>query len=188
MVLGLGNPGPEYEDTRHNVGWAVLDRLAGALGCSFASRGRALVARSEVRAPDDEPVAVMLAKPITYMNRSGRAARDLLTDLDGRVDLLVVCDDFHLPLGRLRARSKGSSGGQNGLADVIAMVPDRDIARFRIGIGEPGRAPAEEFVLRPFKRGEAKEVEDMLERSADCVRGWLEHGDMQRLQRDANPA
>ena len=188
LVLGLGNPGPEYDGTRHNVGWAALDRLADGLGWSFGSRGRALVARGEVPGADAERVVALLAKPTTYMNRSGRAARDLLAELDGPVDLLVVCDDFHLPLGRLRARAKGSAGGQNGLASVIEAMGERDVPRLRLGIGDPGRAPAEEYVLRRFKRAEESEVELMLDRAAECLRGWLAHGDVNRLQQAANPA
>jgi len=187
LVLGLGNPGSEYDGTRHNVGWAVLDRLADGLGAAFAQRGRAQVARAQLPGPREQPVTVLLAKPTTFMNRSGRAARDLLADLDGPVDLLVICDDFHLPLGRLRARSKGSAGGQNGLADVIAMT-DRDVPRLRVGIGDPGRVPAEEYVLRPFKRGEQKQVEELLVQAAEALSEWLVHGDMARLQQAVNPS
>lgn len=198
MVLGLGNPGPEYDGTRHNVGFDVLDRIAARLGRPFLARGRALVARHSVSvpalsstggegaaAPDDE-IDVLLAKPTTFMNRSGRAARDLLSELTGRVDLLVVCDDFHLPLGKLRCRAKGSAGGQKGLESVIELTGGGDVPRLRVGIGDPGRAPAEDFVLRPFKRGEQDEAAQMLDRAAVAVEDWLKHGDLDRLMRDAN--
>lgn len=182
LILGLGNPGAEYEKTRHNVGFDVLDVVAERLGRSFLQRGRALVARGEV---GERPY--VLAKPTTYMNRSGRAARDLLGDLEGSVQMLVLCDDFHLPLGRLRCRRQGSSGGQNGLASILEMVPEgQQVPRLRLGIGEPGRMPAEDFVLKPFKRSEQAAAEDMLQRAADLVIDWLGDGDLDRLLNRAN--
>lgn len=202
--MGLGNPGAEYDGTRHNVGFEVLDRVAERLGRPFLTRGRALVARAVLPRPgasgaaaspacsesgddgEQGEVAVLLAKPTTYMNRSGRAARDLLSELDGPVELLVICDDFHLPLGKLRCRRKGSAGGQNGLSSIIELTGGGDVPRLRVGIGDPGRAPAEEFVLRPFKRGEREAVADMLDRAAMAVDDWLRHGDFDRLMREAN--
>lgn len=186
LVLGLGNPGDEYDSTRHNVGWAVLDRLADGLSLSFSARARALVARGSVSAADGQAVHVLLAKPTTFMNRSGRAAKDLLAEIPGPVDLLVVCDDFHLPLGRMRARARGSAGGQNGLASVIEALLGQDVPRLRLGIGDPGRMPAEEFVLKPFKRAELPEVDELLSQASAHLRAWLGHGDLGRLQRDAN--
>jgi len=198
LVLGLGNPGPEHDGTRHNVGFLVVDRIAECLGRPFLTRGRALVARHTVSVPApaspvgegggaaEDEVNLLLAKPTTYMNRSGRAARDLLSELTGRVDLLVVCDDFNLPLGTLRCRSKGSAGGQKGLASVIELTGGGDVPRLRVGIGDPGRAPAEEFVLRPFKRGEQDAAAQMVERAALVIGDWLKHGDLDRLIRDAN--
>ena len=131
---------------------------------------------------------MLLAKPTTYMNRSGRAARDLLSEVEGPADLLVLCDDFHLPLGKLRCRRKGSAGGQKGLSSIIELTGGGDVPRLRIGIGDPGRAPAEEFVLRPFKRGEQAAVTEMLDRTAQVVSEWLSHGDYDRLMREANAA
>lgn len=193
--MGLGNPGAEYDGTRHNVGFDVLDRVAERLGRPFLTRGRALVARATVSPPREpgasdgaagDEVGVLLAKPTTYMNRSGRAARDLLAELEGPSEMLVLCDDFHLPLGRLRCRRKGSAGGQKGLSSIIELTGGGDVPRLRIGIGDPGRAPAEEFVLRPFKRGEQAAVTEMLDRTAQVVTDWLSHGDFDRLMREAN--
>jgi PTH1 family peptidyl-tRNA hydrolase len=183
LVLGLGNPGAEYERTRHNVGFDTLDRVAGLWQRSFLQRGRALVARGEAGG-----VPYVLAKPTTFMNRSGRAARDLLADLDGEVQLLVVCDDFHLPLGKLRCRRSGSAGGQNGLASVLSHCGEQEVPRLRLGIGDPGRAPAEQFVLRRFKSGEQAAVDEMLDRAAQHLSDWLEHGDLDRLMNAANAA
>lgn len=182
LILGLGNPGAEYVGTRHNVGFDVADAVAERLGRSFLQRGRALVARGEV---GERPFVI--AKPTTFMNRSGRAARDLLEELDGPVQMLVLCDDFHLPLGRLRCRRQGSSGGQNGLASILEMVPEgQEVPRLRLGIGEPGRMPAEVFVLKPFKRAEEEPAADMVSRAADHIIDWLGDGDLDGLLNRAN--
>jgi PTH1 family peptidyl-tRNA hydrolase len=181
LVLGLGNPGPEHEGTRHNVGFRVVDALAASEGRPWLLRGRALVVRGE-----RDGSAFVLAKPQTYMNISGRAARDLVVELGEQVALLVVCDDFHLPLGRLRCRTTGSDGGQRGLASVIDALEGRSVPRLRLGIGEPGRQPAEEYVLRRFGRGEQAEVDDMVGRAAEAVGAWLGHGDLDQLMNAVN--
>lgn len=181
LVVGLGNPGPEYAGTRHNVGFEVLDRVAAATARAFVRRGRSLEARGE-----REGVPFVLAKPQTYMNASGRAVRDLLDELGAEAELLVLCDDFHLPLGRLRCRARGSDGGQKGLASVNALA-GRDVPRLRLGLGEPPDAvPAEDWVLRPFKRGERPEADAMLDRAAALVLDWLGHGRLERLIQEAN--
>jgi len=183
LVVGLGNPGPEYVGTRHNVGFTVLDRLAAETARSFVTRGRALEARGE---RGDAPF--VLAKPQTFMNNSGRALRDLLEELGPQTRLLVVCDDFHLPLGRLRCRARGSDGGQKGLASAIALA-GRDVPRLRLGIGDPPPSvAAEDYVLRPFRRSEKAEVEAMLRRATECVLDWLGHGSLERLIAAANAA
>ena len=179
--MGLGNPGAEYEGTRHNVGYAVVDRVAERLGRPFLTRGRSAVART---GRDDR--VLVLAKPLTYMNRSGRAAADLLDELEPPVDLLVICDDFNLPLGRLRCRLKGSAGGQKGLDSILERLGHTDVPRLRIGIGDSGRMPAEDFVLKPFKRSEQAPMDEALERAALCVLDWWEHGDSRRLVEACN--
>lgn len=181
LVLGLGNPGPEYEGTRHNVGFRVVDALASAAGRPWLLRGRSLVARGE-----RGEGAFLLAKPQTFMNLSGRAARDLLADQGDDAPLIVVCDDFHLPLGRLRCRSGGSDGGQKGLASVIAALCDRDVPRLRLGIGDPGRQPAEDYVLQRFGRGEQAAADEMIGRAVEALDAWLAHGDLDRLMNAVN--
>jgi PTH1 family peptidyl-tRNA hydrolase len=180
-VLGLGNPGAEYEGTRHNVGYVVVERVAERLGRPFLRRGRSAVARAE-----RDGRVLVLAKPLTYMNRSGRAAADLLDELLPPVDLLVICDDFNLPLGRLRCRLKGSAGGQKGLDSILERLGHTDVPRLRIGIGEPGRMPAEDYVLKPFKRSEQAPMDEALERAATSVLDWWEHGDSRRLVEACN--
>lgn len=181
IVLGLGNPGPEYDDTRHNVGFVVVDRLAGRLGLTFWPDRRALVARAE-RGED----TWVLAKPTTFMNLSGRAARDLVDACEDEPELVVVCDDFHLDLGRLRFRRKGSAGGQNGLDSILELLGTREVPRLRLGIGDPGRVPWPDYVLKRFKRGEQEAAEEMVQRAADHLEDWLGHGDWDRLQNAAN--
>ena len=182
LVLGLGNPGPEYAATRHNLGFRVVESLADALAAPWRKQGRSLVARAPVGAD-----TAVLARPQTFMNLSGRAARELLDELGPGTDWLVVGDDFHLPLGRLRRRAAGSDGGHNGLASILESLPGVEVPRLRLGIGEPpaGR-PSEEYVLQGFKRGEQAEVEAMVERAAELVREWLGHGDLRRLVQAAN--
>ena len=191
LVLGLGNPGAEYEGTRHNVGFELVERLAARLGKRFVPKGRAVIAGAGGGA---DGVRWLLAKPQTFMNLSGRAAKELVAaavEAGEAVELLVACDDFPLPLGRLRCRAGGSDGGQKGLASILATVratwPEMEVPRLRLGLGEPPSGqPAEDYVLRPFKRAERPEVETMLERAADLVADWLRDGDLPRLIDRAN--
>ena len=186
LVVGHGKPGPENADTRHNLGFRVVERLAEGLGAPRTRRSRSLVARAEVEAARGRAL-VLLARPQTFMNLSGRAARELLEDAEPEATLLVVCDDFHLPLGRLRCRAAGSDGGHNGLASVIEALPGRDVPRLRLGIGEPPPScPSEDYVLQAFKRGERAEVQALVERAAEVLRDWLGHGDLTRLINAAN--
>jgi len=186
LVVGLGNPGPEYAGTRHNLGFLVVDRLAEQLAVPWRRQGRSLVARAELPGPSGGATAI-LAKPQTFMNLSGRAARELLAGLDAEASWLVVSDDFHLPLGRLRCRSGGSDGGHNGLASVIESLPGREVPRLRLGVGEPPSGmPSEDYVLAAFKRGERAEVSAMIDRAAQLLRDWLGHADLGRLINAAN--
>ena len=175
VVCGLGNPGPEYESTRHNVGWWVLDRLLQDWKLDgFQRWGAGLLAETRV---GDSPV--LLLKPLTYMNRSGVALLPLLgePDFNPTTDLLVVVDDTALPVGRLRFRAKGSAGGHNGLKSVEAALGSREYARLRIGVGEklPGQNLAD-HVLSDFEREEEASVVDLLARAAEGITAWIEHG------------
>ena len=176
LVAGLGNPGPEYEGTRHNVGFAVIDRLAGDAGIAVKRLdSRALTGRGRI---DDE--AVVLAKPVTYMNASGEAITALLKKLNlAAEDLLVVSDDIDLPVGVLRLKPKGSSGGQKGLKSVEATLGTRDFARLRVGIrGEHYTRENElsDYVLDRFSRSERPTIDATVERAAEAVRLWIVSG------------
>jgi PTH1 family peptidyl-tRNA hydrolase len=173
LVSGLGNPGPEYEGTRHNVGYEVIDRLARGAGISVKRvESRALTGRGRI---GDEPVT--LAKPITYMNASGEAVAGLLTKLKLEPGgLLVVADEIDLPLGVLRLKARGSSAGQKGLKSIESCLGTRDFARLRIGIrGERYSRERElgDYVLDRFARSERETVEAALDRAAEAVRTWV---------------
>jgi PTH1 family peptidyl-tRNA hydrolase len=174
LIVGLGNPGPKYRGTRHNVGFDVLDALAGRHHLAFESApAEALIARW--RRP--EACDVLLAKPLTYMNNSGVAVGELLRYFKIDVaNLLVVVDEVQLPLGRLRARARGSAGGHNGLKSIIAHLGS-EFCRLRLGIGRgDGRRDLADHVLARFDRDEAAEVERMTVRAADAVEMFVTDG------------
>lgn len=167
LIVGLGNPGRRYRGTRHNVGWEVLARLADRAGIrvnedeGFAEVGRGAIGTQRV----------LLARPVTYMNVSGEAVRDLRRRHRLRpADILLIVDDIDLPLGRLRLRAGGSAGGHNGLKSVIEALGTTEFPRLRVGIGRPplGVDPAE-FVLTRFTDREAATVQESLTRAVEAV-------------------
>jgi len=172
LIVGLGNPGAKYRGTRHNIGFAVLDELAARWQVSFESAPvDALIAK--VRGADE----VLLAKPLTFMNASGEAVGALLRYYKIEIaDLLVVVDDVQLPLGKIRARVRGSAGGHNGLKSIVAHVGDA-FSRLRIGVGrgDPRRDLAD-HVLTRFDADEAAEVERVTARAADAAEMFVTSG------------
>jgi len=173
IVVGLGNPGRQYEETRHNVGWMVLDRIADRAGWSGKAKARDAAAVARGRHGD---LDLVLVKPTTYMNLSGLAVRKVLARERAPLDdMLVVVDDFALPLGRLRLREEGSAGGHNGLRSIIAEMGTQRFARLRVGIGEPSRQ-AVDHVLSRFAADERARVEVVLDAAADAVEEWAREG------------
>lgn len=173
IVVGLGNPGKQYEQTRHNVGWMVLDRLAERAGWSGHARARDAAATVQGRY---NGLDLALVKPTTYMNLSGLAVRKVLARQRAPLDdLLVVVDDFDLPLGRIRMRAEGSAGTHNGLRSVVGEMGSQKFARLRVGIGEPSRA-AIDHVLTRFGAEERKTLEQVLDAAADAVEDWARDG------------
>ncbi|MBV8075546.1 MAG: aminoacyl-tRNA hydrolase [Planctomycetaceae bacterium] len=173
LVVGLGNPGTKYQGTRHNIGFEVIDRLAeGGSGARFIRKFDAWVAEVEV-----DFRRVLLLKPETFMNLSGRsvaqAVRFYKLDL---ADLLVVCDDLNLPLGKLRIRGGGSDGGQKGLRDISAQLGSENYARLRIGVGDRGATDASDFVLSRFRGAERPVIDDALILAAQAVAVWTTQG------------
>jgi PTH1 family peptidyl-tRNA hydrolase len=167
LIVGLGNPGPGYAHHRHNLGFKVVDRLAERLGARFNRReANALVA---LGTSDGVPIA--LAKPQTFMNRSGGAVRALARRYTRSPErLVVVYDEIDLPLGRLRIRKEGSHGGHNGMRDIISALGTQDFARIRLGVGRPpaGEDPAE-YVLRPFTPDERPVAQAMIDAAVAAV-------------------
>lgn len=174
LVVGLGNPGHAYKDTRHNVGFEVLDLLARRAGVpSRRQRFQGEVAQATIRG-----TPVILLWPLTWMNLSGSsvlAARDFYRIPDS--DMIVICDDFNLPLDTIRLRPGGSAGGQNGLADVLARLGTTTIPRLRLGIGPvPTGWKAADFVLGKFSKAERERVGVVIERAADAAEEWAALG------------
>ncbi len=173
LVVGLGNPGSKYEGTRHNIGFDLVDRLAsGGSGARFGKKFDGLLAESEI-----DFRRVLLLKPETFMNLSGRSVVPALRFYKLEpADLLVVCDDLNLPLGKLRIRKGGSDGGQKGLRDITAQLGTDDYARLRIGIGERGPIDAADFVLCRFKLAERPLIDDALIVATQAVAVWVGQG------------
>jgi peptidyl-tRNA hydrolase, PTH1 family len=173
LVVGLGNPGNQYAETRHNIGWMALDRLADRHGRGGRGRQRDASSVIELRTAGLE---LILAKPQTFMNDSGIAVRKLLaTNRVPLVDLLVIADDFALPFGKLRFREAGSHGGHNGLRSIIDELGTEKYSRLRVGIGEPGRG-AIDHVLSKFAADERARMPILLDASADAVEAWAREG------------
>jgi peptidyl-tRNA hydrolase, PTH1 family len=173
LVVGLGNPGSKYEATRHNIGFEVIDRLAaGGSGAKFTRKFDGLVAETEI-----DFRRVLLLKPEMFMNLSGRSvaqvARFYKLDL---ADLLVVCDDLNLPLGKLRIRGGGSDGGQKGLRDISAHLGSENYARLRVGIGDRGATDAIDYVLSRFRSSERPVIDDALILASQAVAVWVTQG------------
>ena len=168
LIVGLGNPGPEYAKTRHNLGFMLVDLLASQLQTQVKREEcRSLIGRSELGGQ-----TVELAKPQTYMNVSGEAVSGLLAKPDRSIEkLIVISDDLALPFGSIRIRPKGSHGGQNGLRSIIDRLKTQEFTRLRIGI-QPDHEirDAARFVLDNFTKKEAETLENILETSADAVR------------------
>ena len=165
-VVGLGNPGPEYRDTRHNVGQRVLDALAKAFRKSFRRDGPSLVARAEWRG---EPL--YLVKPLAFMNVCGPVvARALRTLRVTPGELILVYDDIDLPLGTVRTRMKGSAGGHNGVRSVLGTLGTQEVRRVKVGIGRPGRKDeVADHVLAPFERDELEAVDAAVAEAVERV-------------------
>ncbi len=172
VVVGLGNPGNRYHATRHNVGFAVVDGLAAAPSAgAFQSRFKASVCELF-----ENGRKVLLIKPETFMNLSGRCVREVLDFYQLPVsELLVVCDDINLPLGKLRARARGTHGGHNGLRDIQNHLGTNEYARLRIGVDAP-RDDAVDHVLGRFRPSERPIVDDALALAVQAVAVWMEHG------------
>ena len=174
LVVGLGNPGSKYDGTRHNIGFEAVDRLAqGGVRATFSRKFDGLLAEAEI-----DCRRVLLLKPETFMNLSGRSVRQVLQfyKLDPATDLLVICDDLNLPLGKLRIKPSGSDGGQKGLRDITAQIGTDRYARLRLGLGERGPIDASDFVLSRFRSAERTLIDDALITATQAVALWVTQG------------
>lgn len=174
LIVGLGNPGPEYAKTRHNLGFMLVDLLAERLQTQVKrSECRSLVGRAEI----DNRI-VELVKPQTFMNLSGEAVSCLVAKDDRSVErLVVISDDLALPFGTMRVRPRGTHGGQNGLRSIIDCLKTQDFIRLRIGIQpEHPVNDASRFVLDNFAKGDAETLEKILDESANAVRAIISDG------------
>jgi len=168
LIVGLGNPGIEYQFTPHNLGFLAVDRLAGELDVEVRNRQcRALTARALIGSEE-----VLLAKPETFMNLSGVAVRELVArhEIRPEHDLIVIYDELDLPLGTIRIRQRGRSAGHNGMASIIGALGTQEIARIRLGV-----AP-EQKILKPFRKAQLKIVDQVLDTTAEAVRVILKEG------------
>jgi PTH1 family peptidyl-tRNA hydrolase len=171
-IVGLGNPGSKYARSRHNVGFMVLDRLAEKQGVRFnQKRARSVMARGMIGEND-----VLLAKPETYMNLSGQAVQSLLMTFRLKpADLLVVYDDFDLPLGTLRLRERGGPGTHNGMRSIVGVI-GTDFARLRVGIGSAVGAAARDHVLSDFGPEEWSTFEQSRDGAVEAIEAFVERG------------
>ena len=182
IVVGLGNPGRQYGETRHNIGYMVLAELVKRV--SFDKPRNQFHAEAWDAKIGEKNV--LLLCPTTFMNLSGTSVSEAIRfyKLNPKTDLLVVCDDLDLPLGKLRIRESAGCGGQKGLKDVVAKLGTQDFARIRIGIGRPSSTDqVVDFVLTPFRKDEKVEIDLAIQNAADAARLWVERGAQTAMNR-----
>jgi peptidyl-tRNA hydrolase, PTH1 family len=175
VIMGLGNPGPEYADTRHNLGFRCVEELARRAGAGWHDRRGDL--HSLVAVAQDEDVTLVLARPQTFMNRSGTAVKKLLEQLGIEPgQCLVVYDDMDLPFAALRLRERGSPGTHNGMRSVVSSLATDAVPRLRIGISQASPGEATSHVLSEFAEEDRQAVDDLVSRAADAAQAWAING------------
>jgi peptidyl-tRNA hydrolase, PTH1 family len=189
LIIGLGNPGIEYQFTPHNLGFLTIDQIANGLGIEVRNRQcRALTARAAIAG---EPV--ILAKPETYMNLSGLSVRELVAEhqVDAQRDLIVIYDELDLPLGTIRIRQRGGSAGHNGMESILDALNTDEFLRIRLGIGPDHKvADSVTYVLTPFRRAQEKLVVEILETASLAIEVIIREGPdaaMNRFNRKPDP-
>lgn len=181
LIVGLGNPGKKYDQTRHNIGFEVIQALAQR---HATATGR-LKFEGQIQEGLIGSEKVLLLMPHTFMNLSGRCVKQVIDFYKiPETDLLLVCDDFHLPLGTLRLRPSGSDGGQKGLADTVRQLGTDQFARLRMGIGPvPEQWDPADFVLGKFGTQERNEVDEQIKRACEAVVIWVEQGSLAAMSK-----
>lgn len=188
LIAGLGNPGPEYAATRHNIGFDVVDRLAAAMGGRLGKhkRASALVCEGRIGAPGSG-ARTILVEPLSFMNASGGPVKALMQFYDIAIDrLVVVHDELDIPFSSIRVKLGGGDNGHNGLKSIRSALGTGEFYRVRVGIGRPpGRQDPADYVLKPFSSTERREVPECAARAADAVETLLLHG-LDRAQQQFN--
>ncbi|WP_077623905.1 aminoacyl-tRNA hydrolase [Sediminibacillus massiliensis] len=171
-IVGLGNPGKKFEQTRHNIGFMIIDELANRKNWKLTKKKFNGLYALEVHNNEK----VLLLEPQTYMNLSGESLRPLMDYYDLAVeDVVIIYDELDLPLGKIRLREKGGHGGHNGIRSVIDHLGTKEFKRIRVGIGRPATPmPVPDYVLGSFSKEEKPLVDDVIEKAADACETWLE--------------
>lgn len=175
LIVGLGNPGKEYEITRHNAGFMVVKELASRLNAPF--RPALSTVKGSLAKGEMEGKQLLFLLPLTYMNESGNAVRSAVDYYEIPVEnVLIVCDDVALPFGALRLREKGSAGGHNGLKSIEAHLRTQEYKRLRFGVGQPQESGLKDFVLERFSKEEQELLDGTIQRATAAIRVWLKDG------------
>jgi peptidyl-tRNA hydrolase, PTH1 family len=189
LIVGLGNPGIEYQFTPHNIGFLAVDRIAQQCGVMIDNRhSRAMTARARIGNQE-----VLLAKPETFMNLSGLSVRELVekTGVEAQKDLIVIYDELDLPLGMIRIRERGSSAGHNGMQSIINALETEEITRMRLGVApQPPAKGGANYILSPFRKSQLVAVDELLDVAATAVQVIFEEGvatAMNRFNRKNKP-
>jgi PTH1 family peptidyl-tRNA hydrolase len=174
LLIGLGNPGREYKDSRHNFGFMLIDRIAVRLN----ARGMKVQSKAIVTNATYEERKLILAKPQTFMNLSGQSVQGLVHFYKiPLTNMMILSDDLDIPFGTIRIRASGGPGGQRGLSSILERLGTKDVPRLRLGIGRPpGRMDPADYVLQNFSRDDMQSISEILDRAADAVLAFVTHG------------
>jgi PTH1 family peptidyl-tRNA hydrolase len=174
LLIGLGNPGREYADTRHNFGFMLIDRLAVRLN----ARGMKVQSKAIIMNTSYEERKLILAKPQTYMNLSGQSVQGLIHFYKiPLTNVMILSDDLDLPFGTIRIRASGGPGGQRGLSSILERLGTKEVPRLRLGIGRPpGRMDPSNYVLQNFSKSDMQAISEILDRAAEAVLAFVSHG------------
>jgi len=183
LIVGLGNPGKKYENTRHNTGFAVIDRTLAKLNVELDKNKF----NADYTMINRNGEKIYILKPLTYMNLSGEAVVPFMKYFGIEPeDLVVVHDDLDLPVGKIRLRQSGSCGGQNGMRNIIDLLGDSNIKRIRVGIGKDPLIPVVDYVLGKTKKEDLEVYNQALDKASDALIYWLDHDDFNKVMSNFN--
>ena len=183
LIVGLGNPGKKYENTRHNTGFAVIDRTLAKLNAELDKNKF----NADYTMINRNGEKIYILKPLTYMNLSGEAVAPFMKYFGIEPeDLVVVHDDLDLPVGKIRLRQSGSCGGQNGMRNIIDLLGDSNIKRVRVGIGKDPLIPVVDYVLGKTKKEDLEVYNQALDKASDALIYWLDHDDFSKVMSNFN--